>query len=183
MKREIEVKILNVDQGKLRKSLKKLGAKRVFGPTIFHEVYWESPLKERKYSSFRLRSEGQKSFLTLKIKKEDSSFEIRDEFEVEVKSFEETKEILQLAGFKVFRDREKFREEYLLQDIKIEIDEYPGMMPYMEIEAPSKKAAKDFLKTIGFPLKYTTNRTATEIIQDAGLNPDNLLFKEKVVRK
>lgn len=179
MKKEIEVKILNIDQKKLKKSLKELGARRVFGRTLFHEIYLESPSKERRYSSFRLRSEGKKNFLTLKLKKDDLAFEIRDEFEMEIKDFEIALKILQLAGFKVFRQREKLREEYVLENVKIEIDEYPMMMPYMEIEAPSKKIMKNFLKKFNFSFKYTTNRTATEIIQNAGLNPDNLLFNKK----
>jgi adenylate cyclase, class 2 len=179
MKKEIEVKILNINRKKLKKSLKELGAKRVFRCTLFHEIYWESPSNERQCSSFRLRSEGRKSFLALKLKKDDSAFEIRDEFEVEVGDFKTTAEILELVGFKVFRQREKLREEYLLENVKVEIDEYPGVMPYMEIEASSKQAVKDFLKKINFPLRYTTNRTATEIIQDAGLNPNKLLFNEK----
>lgn len=179
MRREVEVKVLNVDQKKLRKNLKKMGAKRVFSPTLFQEIYWESPAEERVYSSFRLRSEGKKSFLTLKLKKEDREFEIRDEFEVEVADFQMIAKILQLAGLKIFRRREKLREEYLVGNIKVEIDEYPRMMPYMEIEATSKLAVRNFLEELGFPLRYSTKRTATEIIRDAGLNPDNLLFDKK----
>lgn len=176
MKREVEVKILNIDAVKLRRNLKKLGAVRIFPPTVFREIYWESPAKERVYSSFRLRSEGKKNYLTLKIKKDDQHFEIRDEFEVEVGDFSMTMKIFELAGFKVFCEREKRREEYRIGTIKIEIDEYPKMKPYMEIEASNKKDALALLKQIGFPLKYTTNRTATEIIQDAGLDPNHLLF-------
>lgn len=176
MKREVEVKVLNIDPVKLRRSLRKFGAVRVFPPTVFREIYWESPSEERKYSSFRLRSEGKKTFLTLKMKKEDQHFEIRDEFEVEVGSFSMTVKILELAGFKIFREREKRREEYRIGAIKIEIDEYPKMKPYMEIEACTKKDILALLKQLGFPLKHTTNRTATEIIRDAGLDPEHLVF-------
>jgi adenylate cyclase class 2 len=179
MKKEIEVKVLNIDPVKLRKNLKKMGAVQVFPPTLFREIYWESPAEERIYSSFRLRLEGKKSFLTLKIKKEDRHFEVRDEFEVEVGDFSMALKILELAGFKIFREREKRREEYRIGTIKVEIDEYPKMRPYMEIEASSKKDALTFLKQLGFPLKYTTNRTATEVIQDAGLDPNRLLFLKK----
>lgn len=179
MKREVEVKILNIDPKKLRRSLKKLGATQVFKPTIFREIYWKSPLQKWIYSSFRLRSEGKRNFLTLKIKKDDKHFEIRDEFEIEVGDFSTTIKILELAGFKIFRQREKRREEYKIGNIKIEIDEYPLMKPYMEIEASNKKEAEGFLKELGFPLEYTTNRTATEIIRDSGLNPDQLFFKKK----
>lgn len=180
MRKEIEVKILNIDRERLRATLKKLGARQVLKPTLMRELYLESPVKERVYSSFRLRAQGKNSFLTLKLKKgEDKKFEIRDELEVEVDDFNAMRKILRLAGFTIFRQREKIREEYQLGKIKVEIDEYPKMKPYMEIEAFSKKEIKDFLKKIGFPLEYTTSGTATEIIQNAGVNPDYLLFWKK----
>ncbi len=53
------------------------------------------------------------------------------------------------------------------------------MQPYIEIEASNKKHAIEFLKKIGFDITYTTNKTATEVIRHAGLNPDNLVFGKK----
>jgi len=178
MKKEIEVKILNIDKASIGKTLKKLGAIKILKPTLMRELYWESSAKKRLYSSFRLRSEGNDNFLTIKLKKEDNNFEIRDEFEVAVGDFGKTKKILELAGFKVFRQREKVREEYKLGKTKIEIDQYPNMNPYLEIEGSSKKEVEKFLKKLGFSLKYTTNRTATEVIRDAGLDPNFLFFKK-----
>lgn len=179
MKKEIEVKILNIDLKKMRLKLKRLGATQVLKPTMMRELYFKSPLLKIKYSSFRLRAEGKKNFMTLKLKKNDRLFEIRDEFEIEVDNFNTTKEILQFAGFKIFRQREKKREEYLIGKIKIEIDQYPKMKPYIEIEASNKKDVEKFLEKINFPLNYTTKKTATEIISRAGLNPNNLIFSKK----
>ncbi len=76
-------------------------------------------------------------------------------------------------------DQKKTREEYILGNIKIEVDEYPGMNPYIELEGRTKKDIDDFLEKFDFPLKYTTKDTASEIIKKAGLDPDNLVFKKK----
>jgi len=179
MKKEIEIKILNIDPEKLRINVKKLGGERIFKPILLRELYLESPSTKRVYSSFRLRSEGKRSFLTLKMKKEDRQFEIRDEYEVEVSDFGTTRRILELAGFKVFRQREKMRESYRVGAIRIEVDTYPEMNPYAEIESANKKDIKKFIEKMGFALEYATKKTATEIIRDAGLNPDNLVFPKK----
>ena len=179
MKKEVEIKILNIDPRKLRVSLKKLRGVQVLKRTFMREFYFESPTKERLYSSFRLRAEGQKSFLTLKLKKEDKKFSIRNEYEVEVSDFKTARSILELAGFKVFRKREKKRESYRVGHVRIEIDEYPKMRPYMEIEASSKEKIEKFLKKMGFNLEHATKKAATEVIRDAGLNPDNLTFSKK----
>jgi adenylate cyclase class 2 len=161
MKKEIEVKILNK-------------------PTLFREIYWETSIKKREYSSFRLRSEGNNCFLTLKIKKDDNKFEIRDELEVKVSDFLIVTKILKLTGFKIFRQREKKREEYNIGRIKIEIDKYPYLKPYLEIEGSNKIEIKKILNKLGFSFRHTTNKTATEIILDAGLNPNYLLFKKRL---
>ncbi|MDP2630719.1 MAG: class IV adenylate cyclase [Candidatus Uhrbacteria bacterium] len=179
MKQEIEIKILNIDAKKLSMNIKNLGGKKILEPTLLSELYFESPIRNPRYSSFRLRSEGKQTLLTLKMKKDDPHFEIRDEYQVEVQSFEMTKQILELAGFKVFRQREKIRESYMVETVRVEIDTYPHMKPYAEIEAASKKDALKFLKQIGFELEYASKKTATEIIRDAGLNPDDLMFEKK----
>jgi len=179
MKKEIEIKILNIDPKKFKINLKKLGGKMINKPTLLRELYFESPSEKRVYSSFRLRSEGQRSFLTLKMKKDDRQFEIRDEYEVEVSDFNTARKILELAGFNVFRQREKMRESYKVGTIRIEVDTYPEIKPYAEIESTNKKDIKEFLDKMGFVLEYAVKKTATEIIRDAGLNPDNLVFPKK----
>ncbi len=180
MKKEVELKILNINPTKTRKILRALGAKKTMPSTLLRELYFRG---NGNFSSLRLRSEGKKQYLTLKTKQEDKKFNIRMEHQIEVSDFDMTKKILELLGYTVFRQREKLREHYELPKVHIEIDQYPHMMPYMEIEAPSKKIAEDFIKKFGFPLSLTTNKTASEIIQDAGLNPDNLCFKEKRTTK
>lgn len=179
MKKEIEIKILNINPRKLRAVIKRLGGGQILRPTLMRELYFESPAKDRVYSSFRLRSEGKKNVLTLKIKKLDKRFEIRDEYEVVVDNFNMTKNILELAGFKVFRNREKKRESFRVGKIRIEIDTYPGMNPYAEIESENKSDIEKFLNQIDFSLTYATKKTATEIIRDTGLDPDNLTFTKK----
>ncbi len=180
-KEEVELKILNINPIKTRKILRALGAKKTMSSTLLRELYFRG---NGNFSSLRLRSEGKKQYLTLKTKQEDKNFNIRMEHQIEVSDLDTTKNILELLGYELFRQREKLREHYELLKVNIEIDQYPNMTPYMEIEAPSKKIAEEFIKKFGFPLSLTTNKTASEIIRDAGLNPDNLCFeKEKRTAK
>lgn len=178
MKREIEIKILDIDVKRVRRDLRKIGGRLIMKPTLMHELYFESAQKERAYSSLRLRKEGKKTFLTIKVKKEDKNFEIRDEYEIQVSSFEQAKKILEFMGFKIFRNREKIREEYKLKDTKIELDTYPNMNPYMEIEASSKKDVNTLLKSLNIKNSQIIKGTATEIIKSEGLDPNNLTFKK-----
>ncbi len=179
--KEIELKILNVDGAKLRRGLRKLGARRLFPPVLVREVFLEQagvPVEGRGYSSFRLRSVGKTCELTVKVRKTDKRYSVHDEFEVNVSGFEETLKLLTVLGFQVFRRREKVREEWKLGGVKVEIDEYPKMLPYMEIEGRSREAVGRFLKSLGMSAEHATNATATEIMRGAGLDPDNLVFKK-----
>lgn len=176
MHKEIEIKVIDIDRDALRVSLEKLGARRVMEPTFLKEVFWESTGGKSSYSCFRLRQEGAKCFLTLKMNVEDERFKVREEHQVEVADFDEMKRILELAGFRIFRRREKIREEFRLGDVTVDVDEYPGMKPYFEIEGPDGETIERVLEQLGFTMADATNATAADVIKAAGLNPDLLVF-------
>ena len=181
--KEIELKILNVDVPAMRRKLKKLGLKRVMKPTLLHEIHFISENfrgKGSRASLFRLRKEGGRSFLTVKAKRrKDKRFDVRQETEVSVSDFEKTKKILEAVGFKILREREKFREEYKGKGVKVEIDSYPKIKPYAEVEGNDKKTVLKFLSTLGYSLKDTTNKTATGVLKEAGIGDGKLVFKKQ----
>src|SRR5690606_7229751 len=104
-------------------------------------------------------------------------YSIHNELEINVSDFETTLRLLETLGFKVFRRREKIREEWKLGTVKVEIDEYPRMLPYIEVEGQTRAAVDRFMKKMGISLEHASNATATEIVRGAGLDPDNLVFK------
>lgn len=174
--KEIELKILDVDINNLEKKLKDCGAKLILKPTVFREYYFEIPgltTEEREFYSFRLRAEGDVNVLTAKHKEEDDQFNINKEVEINVSSIEDTKELLSILRFKIFRQREKIREIYKIDNIKVMIDKYNGICPYAEIESTSKESVESFVKILGYSLKDTTNKTATTLLKESGLDPNN----------
>lgn len=180
--KEIEVKILNVDLRRVKQSLEELGAKSVLRPTLLREWYFRIPgisEDERNFYSLRLRTEGKKNVLAAKIRKEDKRYHINKEVEIEVSDTAGTKTLLALLGFSIFRQREKIRQVYCLDSIKIAIDQYPRVKPYIEIEGGKKSDIMSFVKKLGYSTSDTTNKTATEIIKETGLNPNNLFFRKK----
>lgn len=181
--REVELKILNVNVPAMRRKLKKLGLKRVMKPTLLREIHFTSKTFNGRGSSaslFRLRKEGDESFLTVKTKRrKDRRFDVRQETEISVSDFEKTEKILKSVGFEVLREREKFREEYRAKGIKVEIDNYPKIKPYAEIEGSDKKAVLKLLLMLGYSLRDTTNKTATGILKEAGIGDGKLTFGKR----
>lgn len=182
--KEIELKVLEIDRQALRAKLRRIGARRVFGPTFVREFYFE-PDKNmrgaRKYSSFRLRAVGKYYELTVKVGRKNvgrsqgqnkpaQTLKVRDEYEVQVSDLARARELVEALGYRVFREREKTREEYHLWEVKIEIDEYPGMPPYMELESTRERSLFRVLGALGYRRDQVTTATATELLARYGLD-------------
>lgn len=175
MKIEKEIKILGIDPEKLRRRLVKLGAKLQF-KSVIREVAFDSDFLE-KGVTLRLRIVGGKNELTAKKKKLSSRLLMREEYEVQVSDFEETARILGVLGFSKIRDREKEREEWILGEAKVEIDRYPGMPPYAEIEAKDRQTIMSCLRKLGLSNLRRTTQTSTELLKSWGAkNPNYLKF-------
>lgn len=63
-----------------------------------------------------------------------SNIQQMQETEIEVSSFEETNELLEKLGFSYRSYQEKVREKYILDEHEIDIDIWPKLSPYVEIE-------------------------------------------------
>jgi len=184
MKKEIEVKILNIDLKGFRATLRARGARRIQKPTLFTEIYWKSPLPNPAFSSFRIRHEGARSFLTVKLSKtQHAKFLLREEYEITIGDFEMARQIVSLLGFSVFCERQKIRESYTLKGSRIEIDQYPLMKPYAEIESSTIVSAQSIMRKLGYSFDDTVNMTATEVIKGAGRNPYKLMFDVRKSRR
>lgn len=180
--KEIEVKFIEVDLPQLKKKLKRLGFRRVFPPTLFRELHFKHILfKEgRFFDFFRLRAAGKKVTLTVKKAIPNTKFKVREEREIQVAAtFEETWKLLESMGFQVRRRMEKFREEYERGKFKVEIDRYPGMAPYIEIEGPGRNGLRSLAAKFGLDFKKATTDTAPQVVRKAGLDPDNIVFRKK----
>lgn len=62
-----------------------------------------------------------------------------------------------------------------MNNTKIEIDEYPKIPPYIEIEGSEENIEKT-VGLLGYTMSDTCTLTATEVIQEAGENSEFLTF-------
>src|SRR4030042_630293 len=141
---EREVKFLNIDPGTIEKKLKSIGAKRIFDKVYKRKVFDHPDLRlNDKGAYLRLRDEGDKITMTFKqrlgVKTHDgkTNDEGMEEIEVTVSDFEKTAELLMKIGLKEKFYEENRRIRYQLNDIEFDIDFWPLLEPYLEIEAVS----------------------------------------------
>lgn len=145
MHTEYEVRVLEIDKEKLITRLENLGAKKVADFEYKRRVYNFNPPTDKKW--IRLRTDGRKTTLTIK---EIKSLEIdgTKEIEIEVSDFEETNNILEELGYKAHTYQESKRTRYILNEVELDIDTWPYIPTYLEIEGKNEKAVKDMIKIL-----------------------------------
>jgi len=99
----------------------------VVGKDLQRTVRMDTPNMdlEKKKLFLRVRS-GFANIVTLKVKNNDNKdFMQRDEYETEVKDIETLSDIFSILCFSKRLILEKYRANFVLQDVKISVDEVP----------------------------------------------------------
>lgn len=150
---EYEARILEIDKDKLIKRLNKLNAKFAGEFNQKRYVYNIIPKADGKW--LRLRTNGKKTTLTYKSV-EKNSIDGTKELEIEVDNFENTNSLLELAGIKNKGYQENNRVQYVLDDVEIDIDTWPMIPTYVEIEGKSEESVLNIIKKLGINDKKIT---------------------------
>lgn len=164
--KEIEVRFLEIDKEKLVEKLAELGAKD-FGEVMLEEtIFYDPECKWRDQNKFiRLRKSGEKIKLTYKENKEqiiDSAIEI----EFGVTDMASAEAFVEKLGFPAFRHQQKKRHTFELDGVTLDIDTWPRIPTYVELEGPSEKAIKDVAQKLGFDWSEVTLEDAGYVIQN-----------------
>ena len=165
MHTEYELRVLEVDKEDVIKTLKKIGAKFSWDQIQRRYVYDFMPKIDGKW--IRLRTNGIKTTLTIKDIV-SSKIDGTRELEVEVDDFDTTNSILNELGYVPKGYQENRRCQYILDDVEIDIDDWPYLPTYLEIEGPSEERVYEVLELLGYSEKDTTTRDVEGIYLDYG---------------
>ncbi len=118
----------------------------------------------------------EKTTLTIKhiLKDNESNIQQMQETEIEVNSFEETNELLEGLGFSYRSYQEKRREKFILNEHEIDIDTWPKLSPYIEIEGSDKNDIENILNTLGYSFEDTISCTVDEVYKKISLDINNM---------
>lgn len=124
----------------------------------------------------RLRTTNGVTTLTVKHILADNGSDIQQMLETEmvVPSMEETNDLLEALGYSHKSYQEKRRTTYLLNNYEIDIDTWPGIPTYMEIEGNSKEDLNQVLNLLGYTMEDTVSCTADEIYKLYGIDIFNI---------
>lgn len=182
MKYELEAKFLNIDKESIRADLQKINATCVAKERLMQRVVFESDYLRSKRAWLRVRNEGDITKLTLKQASDATDITRIKEAEVSVGSFYETKLILKELGLEEKRYQENLRESWKFRNVAIEIDSWPLIPPYLEIEAESEAEVKEVASLLGINYSNAVFGSADEVFKDTYgidiLTMDTLVFDE-----
>ena len=146
MHTEYEVRILEIDHDEMVKKLEGLKALKKFSALQRRYVYDFIPVKESSW--IRLRSNGKETTLTIKDI-EAKTVDGTKELEIVVDDFDKTNLILEKLGYKNRGYQENKRTQYILDGVEIDLDKWPLIPEYMEIEGKDEESVYKTLEKLG----------------------------------
>jgi adenylate cyclase class 2 len=156
--KEIEVKILEIDKISIINKLISIWAVKKYEWNI--EAYF---YKNEDNKKIRLRKTSDWFNINFKEKIENSSFLENHEYESNFENFEMMEKILIWIWFKKYWYSSKYRISYFYDWITFDIDSYPWIPDFIEIEAESIESVEKWVKLLWYSMSYTKILTEREI--------------------
>ncbi|MBI2054812.1 MAG: CYTH domain-containing protein [Candidatus Sungbacteria bacterium] len=189
---EIEVKFLNIKKEEIERKLKSIGASKV-GDFFYRRQVFDYPdfRLDKEAAWIRLRDEGNRITLGFKqrIGRQEDGLRGDDagmhEIEFEVSNFDLTAEFLYKLGLVNKFYFENRRVRYMKDGVEFDIDEWPLLEPYLEIEAPSWGKVDEAINWLGLKKEDLKKFSTTQVYALKGINDKDytkLTFDEAVKR-
>lgn len=118
----------------------------------------------------RVRQTNNKTTIAVKhiLAKNVTSLQQMLETEIEVPNIKEANNLLEALGYSYKSYQEKERITYLFQGYEIDIDTWPGIPTYFEVEESSEKDLEQILGKLGYSLSESVSCTADEVYEKYG---------------
>lgn len=180
---EYEATYLNVDKDKIREKLKKIRAKLIRSEYKQKRYNFDLQSLGRNFWEWvRIRDEGDRVTMAYKCIPVDSSIEQQKEVEFEVSGMDIAVEFMESLGARMTNYSETLRERWILDETEIDIDTWPYLEPFLEIEGKNKEEVIKVSELLGFNYDDAKFCSAGEIYEmKYGVHPDKI-SKDKVIR-
>jgi len=174
MAKEFETRVLNIDREAIKKKLEALGAKLV-KDVLMKRITFDYPDRrlDAERAFIRVRDNGT-GVIELAYKKNArptaTGLTDTDEIEFEISDMEAARQFFLAIGLEMKQFIETKRLEYHLGDLRFDIDEWPMLPPFVEVEGPSAERVMDGIRMLGFAQAQTYSGDAGNMYDDAGVD-------------
>lgn len=179
MKEEYEVKVLEIDPVAMEIKLQELGAQLKGNYFQKRYTYDFHPSFPKKW--IRLRCNGEKTELTIKDVYDKTKIGGTKELEFEVSDFALAHQFLKELGYPETNYQENKRIQYHLDGVEIDLDSWPMIPTYMEIEGSSEDTVQQMIQKLGLDENKNTTLDVASVYQeyyDIGIQAMPILLLE-----
>lgn len=163
MKTEYEVRVLEINKDEIIKKLESLNAEKVGEYNQKRYVYDTIPKSDGKW--IRLRTNGKETTLTYKDVTSDK-IDGTKEVEIVVSDLEDTNELLNKLGFFSKAYQENNRIRYMLDGVEIDIDSWPMIPTYLEIEGKDETSVITMVEKLGLDKEKVTSLDVQSVYKE-----------------
>lgn len=150
MAKEIEAKFLNIDKTEVISKLEAIGAVKIHDKILLRRCAYNLP-NHIKNSWVRIRDGGNKVTMSFKRVKENSIHGM-EEIEIIINDFEQGRNFLKAIGLREKAYQETLRIRYAIptDNVEFDIDTWPALNPFIEIESIDEAVVERYAKALGF---------------------------------
>jgi adenylate cyclase class 2 len=149
---EIETKVLEVDTDKVKETLKSLSAKETQNIRLIVDWYGPTGLTHAGddpwYLRVRTTSDGKSEASWKSLPKITGNTRHSDEVNFNFTDPLLAGKLFENIGLENYAHQEKDRVSFTLQDWNFDLDQYPGMPAYLEIEGRSHEHVQEAIKLL-----------------------------------
>jgi adenylate cyclase class 2 len=161
---EFEARFLAVDVATIVQRLKTRSATCAMPRTLMRRIVFTNRDIEARRGWLRLRHQGESSFLTYKqTATAERAVDSILEAEVQVGDFEATRVLLEAMGLTALRYQENYREEWHLDGVTFDIDTWPDLPTFLEIEGPDEAAVRHATTDLGLSFEDASFGSVDEV--------------------
>lgn len=163
---EIECRFLEINKEELVKKLVSLGAKDEGEIMLEETIIYDKDLKWRDNNRFlRLRKIGDTTKLSYK---EHNAHTVDGTYEIEfkVEDYKKAELLFDKIGLNIYRRQQKKRHTLQLSGVTFDIDTWPRIPTYVELEGGSEEELKKAAEMVGLSWKDANFHNASWVIEN-----------------
>ncbi len=169
MAHEIETKVLDINPDAIKEKLLSIGAEKIQETKLIVDWYRIKGVKEGEDPWFlRIRSNSEGVHEVTWKAKSDIIGTARKHKEINfvISEPEKLSDLFEELGLEKYAHQEKQRTSFIYQNWQFDIDQYPHMPAYLEIEGTSEESVNEAINLLGLENNRTWAKGERILIQD-----------------
>lgn len=164
--REIEVRFLEIDKKRLIARLQQLGAQDAGELLLEESIFYDAAgtwKNQKKHA--RIRNTGKEVFLTYKHN-QSATAQGTQEIEIAISDAKKARDLLETLGLVLSRQQQKRRHSFRLNNVIIDIDTWPKVPTYVELEGSSEDAIKQAAASLNLDWAKVELRYPPQVLRE-----------------